>query len=234
MNDLRLHEHGLETTSDGDLLRRHRGGDARAFTELVRRHESCLLQHARALLGAGSTYEDAVQDTFLKLAQTPPSIPPEAEGDERVERAHLLSWLHKVTRNGCMDVMRSDTRRRRREHEAAIVEGTDGELSSVDERDTRAVVKREIEKLPPDQREVLVLRLIGDRSYKEIADITGRKIGTVGWLVSVGLKALGEKLEPLLAMSDAALSEDAMSKEESRSTRAATSSRMDTVQGEWS
>ena len=128
-----------------------------------------------------------------------------------------------------MDVMRSDTRRRRREHEAAIGEGTDGELSSVEERDTRALVKREIEKLPPDQREVLVLRLIGDRSYKEIADITGKKIGTVGWLVSVGLKALGEKLEPLLAMSDVALSE-----EKSRSTRTATSSRMDAVQGEWS
>jgi RNA polymerase sigma-70 factor (ECF subfamily) len=232
MNDLRRHEQALETTSDGDLLRRHRQGDARAFTELVRRHESCLLQHARALLGAGSTYEDAVQDTFLKLAQTPPSIPPEAEGDERVERAHLLSWLHKVTRNSCMDVMRSETRRRRREHEAAVIEGTDGELSSVEEHDTRAVVKREIEKLPPDQREVLVLRLIGDRSYKEIADITGKKIGTVGWLVSVGLKALGEKLEPLLAMGG--MSDAALAEEKSRSTRAATSTRMDAVQGEWS
>jgi RNA polymerase sigma-70 factor (ECF subfamily) len=221
------------------LLRRHRQRDASAFTELVRRHESCLLQHARALLGAGSTYEDAVQEAFLKLAQTPPVIPPEAEGDERMERAHLLSWLHKVTRNCCMDVMRSETRRRRREHEAAAVEGTDGELSSVEEHDTRAVVKREIEKLPSDQREVLVLRLIGDRSYKEIAEITGRKIGTVGWLVSIGLKALGERLEPLLAMPgaatlDAARLETATSEERSRSARSATSSRRDAVQGEWS
>jgi RNA polymerase sigma-70 factor (ECF subfamily) len=224
MNDLKRYEQGLESASDGELLRRHRKGDARAFTELVHRHESCLLQHARALLGVGSGYEDVVQDTFLKLAQVPPSIPSEAEGDERLERAHLMSWLHKVTRNGCMDAMRSETRRRRREHEAAVVEGTDGELSSIEEHDTRAVVKREIEKLPADQREVLVLRLIGDRSYKEIAEITGRKIGTVGWLVSVGLKALGEKLEPLLAMSEA----------NSRSARAATSTRMDAVQGEWS
>lgn len=206
---------------DGLLLRRHRKGDASAFTELVKRHESCLLQHARAVLGAGGPYEDAVQDAFMKLAQQPPTIPPEAIGDERLERAHLLSWLHKVTRNNCMDVMRSEGRRNRREREAARHEGTDGEMARVEEGDTRAIVKREIEKLPPDQREVLVLRLLGDRSYKEIAEITGKKIGTVGWLVSVGLQALGDRLEPLLAMAET----------NARSTRSAASSRM---QGEMS
>ena len=39
---------------------------------------------------------------------------------------------------------------------------------------------------------------MGERSYKEIAEITGKNVGTVGWLISVGLKALGEGLEPLL------------------------------------
>jgi RNA polymerase sigma-70 factor (ECF subfamily) len=229
MNDLRLmdgvlEDRGMSETTDGQLLKRHRKGDTAAFTELVRRHEGCLLQHARAILGSGSAYEDVVQEAFLKLAQTPPSVPLEADGDARLERAHLLSWLHKVTRNCCMDVMRAETRRKRREHEAAVGEGSDGELSSVEEHDTRAVVKREIEKLPPDQREVLVLRLINERSYNEIAEITGKKVGTVGWLVSIGLKALGERLEPLLAITEGS----------SRNARAATSSRMDAVQGEWS
>ena len=206
---------------DGQLLRRHRKGDASAFAELVKRHEGCLLQHARAVLGAGGAYEDAVQDALLKLAQQPPTIPPEADGDERLERVHLLSWLHKVTRNNCMDVMRSEARRNRREHEAAKNEGTDGEMARVEETDTRAIVKREIEKLPADQREVLVLRLLGDRSYKEIAEITGKKIGTVGWLVSIGLQALGDRLQPLLALSET----------NARSARSAASSRM---QGELS
>jgi RNA polymerase sigma-70 factor (ECF subfamily) len=206
---------------DGQLLRRHRKGDAGAFAELVKRHEGCLLQHARAVLGAGGPYEDAVQDALLKLAQQPPDIPPEATGDDRLERAHLLAWLHKVTRNNCMDVMRSEARRNRRERETARHEGTDGEMARVEEGDTRAIVKREIEKLPPDQREVLVLRLLGDRSYKEIADITGKKIGTVGWLVSIGLQALGDRLEPLLALSET----------NARSARSAASSRM---QGEMS
>ncbi len=45
---------------------------------------------------------------------------------------------------------------------------------------------------------MLVLRLLGEKSYREIADITGKKVGTVGWLISVGLKALSQELEPLL------------------------------------
>ena len=48
---------------------------------------------------------------------------------------------------------------------------------------------------------MLVLRLLGDKSYREIADITGKKIGTVGWLVSVGLKALSAELAPLLSVA---------------------------------
>lgn len=99
-----------------------------------------------------------------------------------------------------MDAMRSETRRKRREREAAPSEISSGGLDAVEESDTRAAVRREIEKLPVEQREVLVLRLVNERSYQEIAEITGKKVGTVGWLISVGLKALGERLEPLLAL----------------------------------
>ena len=98
-----------------------------------------------------------------------------------------------------MDVMRSETRRKRRERDVASVEAAEGGLARVDGEDTRAAVERSIDRLPDDQREVLVLRLLGEKSYREIAEITGRKLGTVGWLVSIGLKALGSELEPLLA-----------------------------------
>jgi len=69
----------------------------------------------------------------------------------------------------------------------------------VEANDTRAAVQKSLGRLPRDQCEVLVLRLLGEKSYREIAEITGKKTGTVGWLVSVGLKALGAELTPLLA-----------------------------------
>jgi RNA polymerase sigma-70 factor (ECF subfamily) len=206
--------------SDGDLLEAHRRGDPRAFHELVRRHEDPLLQHARALLGRGSQYEDVVQEAFLRLAKAPPTLPDTAHGDPKSERAHLGAWLSTVTRNLCMDTMRSETRRRRREENAASQEGvSDDGMAGVDERDTRAAVRRELEKLPDDQREVLVLRLVSDRSYKEIAEITGKKIGTVGWLISVGLQQLSTKLGPIVAVEGARSSGAAASSSLGTTTR---------------
>lgn len=186
-----------QAISQAQLLDAFRAGDRAAFAELVQIHQGPLLRMARCLLGWSSTYEDVVQEAFLKLAQVPPTLPEEVVGDLRREHAQLSSWLHKVTRNLCMDVMRSETRRRKREKVVALNEAADGGQSSVDARDTRDAVVQKLGRLPVDQREVLVLRLLGDKSYREIADITGKKVGTVGWLISVGLKALSVELAPL-------------------------------------
>ena len=97
-----------------------------------------------------------------------------------------------------MDIIRSETSRKRREREAASGEAVGGGLHCVEEQDTRVLIEREIGRLPVDQREVLVLRLLSERSYREIAEVTGKKIGTVGWLISEGLKTLSGNLAPLV------------------------------------
>ena len=182
----------MDDRSDNVLLRAWQAGEPGAFEVLVTRHQAALLRHARAFLGAGRSAEDVVQEAFLRLAEKPPQLP-----EEESEGAPLASWLHRVTRNLCMDTTRTEARRRRREEKAASQEATSGGLTEVEADDTRAAVERSLAKLPDDQREVLVLRLLGERSYKEIAAITGKKIGTIGWLVSVGLKALSKELAPL-------------------------------------
>lgn len=183
----------MDDISDAGLLARWKQRDERAFAALVSRHEAGLLHHARALTGTAG--EDAVQETFLELARRPPELP---GGDPEQARALLSSWLHKVVRSRCMDVIRSETRRRDREAQAAAAEAADGGQSAVERGETREAVRKALETLPQDQREVLVLRLLGEKSYREIAEITGRKIGTVGWLVAEGVKTLGTRLGPLV------------------------------------
>ena len=122
----------MTDVSEHQLLERFREGDMPAFAELVRRHQGPLLRHARALLGAGSSYEDVVQEAFLKLAQSPPELrTPAADSDGR-QHVQLSSWLHKVTRNLCMDVMRSEARRKRREQDVAAQEASAGGLEAVE------------------------------------------------------------------------------------------------------
>ena len=183
---------------DGSLLEAFLAGRSGAFELLVRRHETALLRHARSILGDGGAWEDTVQEVFLKLAQNPPTLPPEARRSDEVARSHLAAWLHTVTRNACMDAIRNETRRKSRERQAAEAGAGRVEPEPAADRDMREAVETSLAKLPDDQREVLVLRLLGERSYREIAQITGRKVGTVGWLVSVGLKTLGRDLAPIL------------------------------------
>jgi RNA polymerase sigma-70 factor (ECF subfamily) len=188
----------MDPRTDGDLLAAWHTGEVRAFEALVNRYQARLLRHARSLLGERAHVEDVVQETFLKLADRPPVVANGDASDARIAEAQLAAWLFKVTRNCCMDALRSDKRRQTRESDSARSEATHGGQRTVDGADTRAAVEKSLERLPVDQREVLALRLFGDQSYKEIAAITGKKIGTVGWLISVGLKALAGELEPLL------------------------------------
>ena len=191
----------MDQRSDGQLTSAWAAwvaGDTGSFEVLVDRHQGALLRHARALLGARGGAEDVVQDALLRLAESPPEIPASAAGDPAAEHGALASWLHRVTRNLCMDALRSETRRRHREESVATAEAVRGGLDGVEANDTREAVERGLERLPEDQREVLVLRLLGDRSYQEIAEITGKKIGTVGWLISVGMKALAAELAGLV------------------------------------
>jgi RNA polymerase sigma-70 factor (ECF subfamily) len=191
----------MDQISDGRLLAEWSRGDSSAFETLIARHERALLRHARALLGERRAGEDigadVVQEVFLRLAQRPPELAADVRGDPRAESAVLASWLHQVLRNLCMDTKRSEMRRRRREEESAAHEATSGGTETVDAADTKAAVERGLKRLPVDQREVLVLRLFDEKSYAEIAAITGRKVGTVGWLISVGMKALAAELAPL-------------------------------------
>ena len=190
----------MEAT-DADLLRAFRAGDAGAFRELVERHQGQLLRHASMLLGyGGGAAEDAVQEALLTLARTPP----DPDNDIALEMG-IGAWLHRVTRNQCLDTMRAETRRRDREGTRAQETGTtqtgsrvDPALEAVDATDTQALIERTLSGLPEDQREAVTLRLLHDKSYAEIATITGRKVGTVGWLISRGMKSLAAQLSPIL------------------------------------
>ena len=193
----------MSEPSHGELLRAFQDGDTAAFAALVDRFQGALLRYARFLPCGADGAEDVVQEAFLRLARRPPVLPAEVTGDRRLEQAHLTSWLFRVTRNCAMELVRSETRRRRRERATAARERTADRVPALVEEDTRRAIERGIELLPDGQREVVVLRLLGERTYREIAEITGKKPGTVAWLISEGIRALAERLAPSLDMHPA-------------------------------
>lgn len=190
----------MNEPSDGTLLMAYVRGDPAAFESLVARHGAHLLRAITALIGpeaSSRVAQDVCQDTLLKLAQQPPVLPDEVRGSPSLERAHLVAWLHRVARNRAMELLRSEKRRDAREKASSSPESHD---DGTEARELRAAVLEGLKILPDDQREALVLRLFHEMSYKEIAQTTGKKIGTVGWLISEGLKVLSARLSPTLAV----------------------------------
>lgn len=195
----------MQDLSDFELLAAFRSGQASAFDQLVDRHQASCLRHAAFLLGGRAEVEDTVQEVFMKLVQRPPDLPKGLDPEGQAKA--LAAWLHKVTRNACMDTLRSEGRRVCREQTAASPEGVQGGQEAIEAEDTRAAVKRSLGKLPPEQREVLLLRLFGNHSYSDIAKATGKKVGTVGWLISTGLRSLSTDLEPSFGFASASQSQ---------------------------
>ena len=160
------------------LLRRAKSGDSGAFEEIVRAHEATVYHLALRQLGSREDAEDAAQEVFLKAYTGLQSF----RGESR-----LSVWLYRVTNNVCIDLLR-----RRKETVSLSSEDSDGEpleLEIPDARfdpaalaeraDLREQVGKALDRLPPDARQILLLRELGGQSYDEIAQTLSLDIGTV-------------------------------------------------------
>lgn len=168
---------------DQDLVRACRGGDLDAFEIIVHRHQQMLLNVAFRMTGV---YEDAceiVQDSLLTAWQKLADF----RGDAR-----LTTWLAAIVINNARDRMRQLRQRDRREAYSldAALPGTDdarpdppsGEPSVLDrleEEQLRHLLQRCIAELPPEFREVVVLRDMGELAYDQVAATLKLREGTV-------------------------------------------------------
>ena len=85
--------------------------------------------------------------------------------------------------------------RKTHERAAATHEAEMHPVDPVENGEAHGIVRRELENLPPNQRDVLILKVQQRRSYREISAITGLSEGNVGYLVHHGLKQLALRLK---------------------------------------
>ncbi|WP_309399231.1 RNA polymerase sigma factor [Cerasicoccus maritimus] len=147
-----------------------------------------LSRYAYSLCGCVHRSQDAVQDTFLRLAERDEPIKPE-------ER--LGPWLFKVCRSRVIDQFRKEGRMT----PGAELPETNPQLPPVDtpresaERgDSAAAVWEQMGNLSPNQREVLRLKFQAQLSYREIADVLDLSVSNVGYLVHTAMASLRQRL----------------------------------------
>jgi RNA polymerase sigma-70 factor (ECF subfamily) len=124
--------------------------------------------------------EDIVQDAFLKLlGQSPPP-------------RDVVAWLYKVVRNAALDAGKMDRRRQRREVAAARPVGwfVEPDIDGLSAETAVAALQR----LPDEQREVIVARLWGGLSFEQIAEVSGCSASTAFRRFGAGIDSLRQEL----------------------------------------
>lgn len=156
---------------------------------LVRRaldqHESTLIAYTSGILG-GDTEKarDVVQDALLRLYLTEP---------DRV-RENLKSWLFTVCRNRAFDILRKEQRLDIGNDDVidAAAHHAPDPAQSAGTQELYENIWRCVDRLRPNQREVVRLKFLHDCSYQEIAGITGLSVGNVGFIMHHAIKKLRE------------------------------------------
>jgi RNA polymerase sigma-70 factor (ECF subfamily) len=168
-----------ESLDDRQLVERAKHGEREAFASLVRRHQDRAFNLAYQMVRNREDALDVAQEAFTRAYTSLPTF----KGD-----ATFSTWLHRIVVNLAIDSLRrrrrggeatyDDARGLPEEPEADLPAGEDP-VTVLEAKQTRALLARGIEQLPPAQRAVVILREIEGMSYEEIAQAVGCNPGTV-------------------------------------------------------
>ena len=162
------------------IVQRVLQGDVNAFEKLVLEYEKSVYAITQRMTGNAEDAADMTQETFIKAYNSLSSF----RGDSK-----FSVWLYRIATNVCLDFLRS---RSRKPTVSLSVEDDDGEEVELDIADesqsperllerglTRDAVRRGLNALSPEYRQILLLREIQGLSYEEIADVLTLEVGTV-------------------------------------------------------
>ncbi len=183
--------------NDGEILASFiNDRDEQAFASLVKRHGPMVWSVCRGILTNNQDAEDAFQASFLVLVRKAPSIAP---------RSMVASWLHAVAYQTALQARRNAYRRERREKQVeALPEPVAATIEN--EPDLRPLLNRELARLRPIYRAVLVLCDMEGKTRKQAAHQLGWPEGTVAGRLARARTLLAKRLRKRgLLLSNAAL-----------------------------
>lgn len=173
-----------EALSEKEILLLVRKGDRDAYQKIVVRYMQTAYYIALGFVHNQEDARDLSQDAFIRAFRKIKQFDPEKR---------FFPWFYKLLKNLCLDHIK----RRRRSNEVPL-DSVQVIKEEKDDRELKSVMWRGIEELPFEQREIIILRYFRQYSYAEIAEITGKPMGTVMSSLFYAKKKLKEILKKYL------------------------------------
>lgn len=166
-----------QAETDEQLVRKSQQDDERAFGELVSRYESKVYSLALKMLRNPEDAEDVLQDTFLRAYRGIKSF----KGNST-----FSTWIYRITANSALMRLRkrqlptvSIDDADEREAPINIADWAPGPVEQMLNQETQAAMTEAIDALPPEFRQVFVLRDIEELSNSEVAEILDLSVAAV-------------------------------------------------------
>ena len=164
-------EQSRYTGDDPALLDRFRGGDPAAFDKLVTRHRRTVYLAARRLLGTHEDADEAAQQALVRAWRARSQF----RGD-----AALRTWLIRIVLNVGKSMIAAKTQQPQPVDEIAeLRDPSEDAEQGVSREQARESVRRAVVALPPRQREVVLLKVFSEMTYKEVAEALQLSEGSV-------------------------------------------------------
>ena len=165
--------------SDAVLMRRAAQGNAQAFDALLGRHEAAVFHYLTRLVADRDLAEDLAQECWLRVWRARHSYQPEAA---------FRTWLFTVARRLALDHAKAPRLPSvpLTEETAEAMPGASGPCESAIAGALDRAISDALGRLPPEQREAVVLRDMEGMAYADIAQITDCPLGTVKSRINSG------------------------------------------------
>lgn len=163
--------------SDALLVSAYVNGDESALGELITRHKDRIYRFIYSKVYDRDVTEDIFQDTFVKVINT-------LKRGAYNEEGKFLPWVMRIAHNLVIDHFRKNNRMPKFESNddfnifSVLSDGALNAEHSLIQDQVQRDVQRLIEELPEEQKEVLIMRIYKDMSFKEISEQTGVSINT--------------------------------------------------------
>ena len=164
-------------TPDALLVKNYVAGDENALTILINRHQSKIYGFIYSKLSDRDISDDIFQDTFIKVIKT-------LKSNSYNEEGKFLPWVMRISHNLIIDHYRRNKKMPmyRETEEFSIFSIMSDNVPNIESQLITTQVENDlrklIEELPTEQKEVLMMRMYQDLSFKEISEMTGVSINT--------------------------------------------------------
>jgi RNA polymerase sigma-70 factor (ECF subfamily) len=172
--------------TDQQLVQLYLSGNSDALSTLVVRYKSKLYTSIYLLLKDKYLAEDMFQDVFIRIID-------KLKGGQYVEEGKFLPWIMRIAHNMCLDHFRKTSRLPviKTSNDTDIFDALNFAVKSTEEvmitGESHDKVRKMLDTLPEEQREIIIMRHYADLTFKEIATLKDISINTALGRMRYGL-----------------------------------------------